>query len=179
MNKSRIVIYLLIAVAIVGGFYVGNRKPSSAPTVTSTISGVFKKGDSVPEFTLVDFDGALHTLSEFEGKAIVLDFWAGWCPFCLEEMPELQKAQDAFSDDLVMIGVHRSDTESVETALEFANERGVKYLLVRDDTGDLYRSTNGIGMPVAVFIDKEGVVKEIKSGPKTEEEISEKIEDLI
>ena len=128
---------------------------------------------------MVDFEGGTHTISDYKGKAVVLDFWAGWCPFCVAELPLLQEAQDKYPEDLVMIGVHRTDTESLSTGIRFANERGVSYLLVSDSNGSLYKAAGGFGMPVSVFIDKEGVVQEIKSGPKTEEEIKEKIEKLI
>ena len=188
MNKNLIVIIVVIFVLGVGGFLVfrDSGQDSTALGVTqttksspATVSSSFVRGQKVPEVSFTDFDGNTHKLSDFIGKAVVLDFWAAWCPFCLEEMPELQKAQDKYGDDLVMIGVHRTDTESVSRGLGFAQDRGVTYLLVTDPDDSLYRATGGIGMPTAVFIDKEGVVQEIRSGPKTAEEIAEKVGGLI
>lgn len=143
------------------------------------IEGRFEKGKLAPRIVTTSFSGEKVDISQWYGeKAVVLDFWAGWCPFCVGEMSELQKTQDAYSDDLVMIGVHRTDTEPVKTGEKFAKERGVSYLLVKDD-GSIYRAAGGLGMPVAVFINKEGVVEEVKSGPKTAEEIAEKVGKLI
>jgi peroxiredoxin len=155
------------------------QKTNDQVTSTSEIRGSFIKGEKAPEVDLVDFDGAAHLLSDFKGKAVIVDFWAGWCPFCVEEMPELQKTQDEFSEDLVIIGIHRTDTEKISTGLEFSQKQGVSYLLVSDKSGSLYRAAGGFGMPVAVFIDKQGKVVEIKSGPKTKEEIKEKVERLV
>ena len=188
MNKNIIVIIAVILVLGVGGFLVfrgsgqdkallnGNQMTQSRP---AAVSGSFTKGETAPDVSFTDFDGNTHNLSDFIGKAVVLDFWAAWCPFCLEEMPELQAAQDRYGDDLVMIGVHRTDTEKASKGLKFAEERGVSYLLVFDADGSLYRAAGGFGMPVAVFIDSEGLVQDLKSGPKTVEEIEEKVGRLI
>ena len=139
------------------------------------VEGRFVKGKKAPRVVVETFEGEELDISQCYGeRAVVIDFWAGWCPFCVAEMPELQKIQDKYGDDLVMIGAHRTDTESVKVGKEFADGRGVTYPLVKDD-GSMYRAAGGIGMPVAVFIDKNGVVTEIKSGPKTAEEIAEKV----
>lgn len=172
---------LVLGVAIVAGFLLvgGQDSEENLPDVTKSQITTFKKGEKAPDVQLTDFEGNTHNLSDFSDKAVVLDFWAGWCPFCIEEMPELQKVQDANKDDLVIIGVHRTDTEEKEVGIKFAEEVGVSYLLATDRDGSLYRATGGFGMPVAVFIDKDGVVREIKSGPKTKEEIQEKVSNII
>ena len=94
-------------------------------------------------------------------------------------MPELQKASEKYEKDLVIIGVHRTDTERASVGQKFATERGVTYLFATDADGSLYRASTGVGMPTAAFIDKNGVVIEIKSGPKTAGEIEEKVIKLI
>lgn len=177
MNKVLILAILVILGA--GGYFLSQGRQTQQPVDKFEANQMaFKKGQTAPDVAFIGFEGKNHRLSEFQGKAVVLDFWAAWCPFCLEEMMELQRAQDEYQE-LVMIGVHRTDTENKETGLKFAKERGVSYLLVSDQDGSLYRSAGGFGMPVAVFIDKEGIVQEIKSGPKTAEEIKEKIGKLV
>lgn len=175
----------------IGGFLVTRSRVAPGETQPQTKPS-FEVGKQAPDFTLKDFNGNEVNLSSFysseaptsfaySSKAVILDFWAAWCPFCVKEMPELQEAQDQFKDNLVIVGVHRTDSgESIETARKFADERGVTYLLVQG-TEEIYKaSTKGItGMPVAVFIDKTGVVRDIKIGPKTAEEIQEKIEQIL
>lgn len=176
------VFLIVVGFVVLGaaGYFLSQGKQTQQPVEKFEASQTtFKKGQTAPDVAFIDFEGQTHHLSEFQGKAAVLDFWAAWCPFCLEEMVELQKAHDKHKDQLIMIGVHRTDTESKETGLKFAKGRGVSYLLVSDQDGSLYRAAGGFGMPVAVFIDKGGVVQEIKSGPKTAEEIQEKIGKLI
>jgi len=188
MNKNLIAAIAVILVLGVGGFLVfrgsGQDSTTSGDSQTTEsrpaeVSGSFTKGQEAPDVSFTDFDGNTHNLSDFTGQAVVLDYWADWCPFCRAEMPELQAAQDKYGDDLVMVGVHRTDTESKEVGQRFADKIGITYLLVVDPDDSLYRAAGGFGMPVAVFIDKDGVVTEIKSGPKTKEEIEEKVGKLI
>jgi len=188
MSRNIIVAIAVILVLGVGGFLVfrGSGQDSTTPGVSQTaesrpaeVSGAFIKGQSAPEATFTDFDGNTHKLSDFAGKAVVLDYWADWCPFCRAEMPELQAAQNKYGDQLIMIGVHRTDTESKEVGQRFADKLGITYLLVVDPDDSLYRAAGGFGMPVAVFIDSEGLVQDLKSGPKTVEEIAEKVGRLI
>lgn len=187
-KNSKLLLIIIGALLLLGGvvFIFAGRGLQNVQlepgTVENRQSSQFVVGQKAPDFTLKDFEGNEVRLSDLYGnKAVVLDFWAAWCPFCIDEMPELQKAQDQYRDDLVMIGVHRTDSgESITTGKKFADEQGVTYLLVQG-TSEVYKaSTTGVqGMPVAVFIDKEGIVRDIKIGPKTEREINEKVEKLI
>lgn len=187
MKNSKIIIAVVLLVVLgVGGYVIFGKNTEVEPKgepLTVNFQAVevenFQKGQKAPDIAFVDFDGGTHRLSDYQGKAVVLDFWAAWCPYCIEEMPELQKAQDKYKDKLVMIGVHRTDTEKPDAGLKFAKERGVSYLLVADTNGSLYKAAGGFGMPVAVFIDSRGVVQEVKSGPKTVEEIQEKVAALL
>lgn len=181
-QNSKLIIFgiSILLVLVVAGFLVSKkRQDTDVPAVSQQISENFVKGQIAPDVTFTDFNGNIHNLSDFRGKAVVLDFWAAWCPFCIEEMPELQKAQERYKDKLVIIGIHRTETERKDIGFEFAKARGVSYLLVTDSDGSLYRASGGIGMPVAVFINGEGRVVEIKSGPKTAGEIGGKIQNLV
>lgn len=185
MKFDKLAILVVVVLVVLGGGFLllrGGQKTQEVQEFkpqAAQVAGNFVKGNKAPDVSFVDFEGETYKLSDFAGKAIVLDFWAGWCPFCIEEMPELQKAQDKHGDELVMVGVHRTDTESINTGLKFAKDLDVSYLLVSDADGSLYRAAGGFGMPVAVFIDKEGVVQEIKSGPKTTDEIEQKVAKLV
>lgn len=180
----NIIVAIVIIVILLGGFYIFGRQRELPKTQQKTEqkASSFVVGQRAADFTLKDFDGKEVRLSNFYGKkAVILDFWAAWCPFCVDELPELEKAQQAYKDQLVMIGIHRTDSgESIVTGKKFADEQGVTYLLLQG-TSEVYRvATKGLqAMPVAVFIDKEGVVRDIKLGPKTEEEIKEKVGKLI
>lgn len=180
--KIKIFLGLIAAgLLVAGGYFVlrGTQSNQQVQEFRPVETQPFRKGEKVPDVTLVGFDDKTYKLSDFSGKAVVLDFWAAWCPFCVEEMLELQKAQEKYSDQLVMIGVHRTDTENKNTGIKFARQRGVSYLLVTDNNGALYKAAGGFGMPVAIYIDSDGTIVEIKSGPKTKEEIKKRISELV
>lgn len=183
MNRTIVIIVGIVAIiALLGGVVILGRQGSRTPETSEQSVSQFVIGEKAPDFTLKDFDNKEVKLSEFyTKKAVVLDFWAAWCPFCVEEMKDLEAAHQAYKDKLVMIGVHRTDSgESITTGKKFADKQGVTYLLIQG-TSEIYNaSTKGVkGMPVAVFIDKNGIVKDVKIGPKTEEEIKGKIERLF
>lgn len=189
MKNKNLLIIGIVVVALIGGFVFfresglgerGSGVGGLAKQAVVQVGGRFIKGELAPKVVAVDFDGNEVNVSENYGKkAVIIDFWAGWCPFCIAEMPELQKAQDKYGEDLVMIGAHRTDTEDKSIGLKFAEDRGVTYTLLQDGDGSLYKAAGGIGMPVAVFIDKDGIVQDVKSGPKTVEEIAEKVGAIV
>lgn len=85
-------------------------------------------GSATEDFALEDLaSGETVSLSGFRGeKAVFLNFWASWCPFCVDEMPDMATVQKEHPDDLVVLAVNRKEPRSV--AERFAKEVGVQYL---------------------------------------------------
>ena len=138
-------------------------------------------GQKIPKFELEDFSGQKVKVATDSGKAIFIDFWAAWCPFCLDEMPEIEKIHKEFGDKLIVLGIHRSETEGIEAGAKFAKDRGVTYPLLKDSTGAVYKTLTGGRnfMPYALFIDKDGNIVKIKAGPKTADEMRRTVEELL
>lgn len=180
-NMRNLIILALFIIAGISLFFFGRVNPSAPSIPRSNVHDqVVEIGKVAPDFELESFDGTTRRLSDYRGKAVILDFWAAWCPFCVDEIPDLQKTQDEYQDSLVMIGIHRTDTESKEIGIEFFDRLSGKYLVLMDKSGELYKAyARPQGMPVAAFIDKEGVVQDIKVGPKTLEEIKQKVKSLL
>lgn len=133
-----------------------------------------------PDFELQTYDGKSVRLSDFRGKKpVFLNFWAGWCPFCLEEMPLMAQTQEKFKDQYLTIGVNRG--ESLKTARKFSDKVGVtnRLLLVLDPADATYGLYGGFAMPYSLFIDKSGVIRDIKLGPLTPEELEQKIQKIL
>src|SRR5271169_5138525 len=111
-----------------------------------------------PDFELATLDGRRVKLSDFRGQAVLLNFWATWCPPCKIEMPWFVDMQKEYGKDgLVVLGVAMDDTESAKIA-EFTHELGVNYPVllgtekVSDDYGDV-RS-----LPTTFYIDRNGMI---------------------
>lgn len=178
MNRKFIVLVAAL-VLIIGGIVLLSKPQSSKSPIVSTSNEL--ASETAPNFELESFSGQKVKLSDFAGKAVVLDFWSSWCPFCVEEMSELQTIQEEFKDQVVVVGVHRTATESKDQGTKFAKERGVSYLLLQDPSDGVYRAyTKGRNfMPFAVYIDQKGKIVATKAGAKTAEEMRREIIKLL
>lgn len=176
MNKKFLVL-LIFSV-----FLLAACKPQGSTTTSgSTQKTSVKIGQPAPNFSLESFDGDTVTLADLKGKAVFIDFWAGWCPFCVGEMPQIEKISNEFKDELIVLGIHRTDTEDVVTGTQFAKETGVTYQLLKDSDGSTYKilGAGQSAMPLAVYIDKEGNISKILFGPKTESQMRENVKKIL
>ena len=124
---------------------------TATPRVPPTV------GLPAPNFTLVDMDGQPFQLSAFQGKPVVVNFWATWCPPCRAEMPLLEKYAQKYSKDLVLVGVNQ--LESHETVHSFIAEFGIHFPIVLDENGVAARLYYTQSYPVTFFISAEGILK--------------------
>jgi len=117
-------------------------------------------GSQRPEFAAMDLDGEQRNIKEWDGKVILLNFWATWCPPCLKEIPEFIELQKAYGDQgFQIVGIAIDDEDAVR---EYVNEIGMNYpsLVVQDDGVMLAkRYGNDIGaLPYSVIINRDGEI---------------------
>lgn len=127
-----------------------------------------------PDFTLQTPDGRTVSLTDFRGAPLIINFWASWCPFCVEEMPLLERVAAENNAQLLFINLQ----ESRETAQSFAERLGIKSPIVLDSDSGAKKKYNVFTQPVTYFIDANGVIRDKKFGPLTEEELLQKIGSL-
>ena len=117
-----------------------------------------------PDFTLTDQYGETHTLSDYQGQTVFLNFWATWCGPCKMEMPDIQALYEAWDEnagDLVVLGVagpNIGQEGSAEDIAAFLEENGYTYPVVMDDTGALFYQYGISAYPTTFMIDTEGNV---------------------
>lgn len=118
-----------------------------------------------PDFTLTDQYGNEHTLSDYKGKIVFLNFWATWCPPCRAEMPDIQKLYEEYSaledSDVEILAVafpNYGDEKDVEGVKEFLDENGYTYPVLMDEGASLMLPYYITAYPTTFIIDKEGYV---------------------
>lgn len=119
------------------------------------LAGAADRPGELPGATLEGFaDGPPVDTAAYRGEPLVVNFWATWCPPCVEEMPEFQAAHAELGDDVAFLGVNVNDAPS--NAEAFVDELGVTYDLAVDVEGDYYRDVGSAGMPTTLAVDADG-----------------------
>src|SRR6185295_17990476 len=141
-------------------------------------------GKAAPlDFTLKDMNGVDVKLASFKGKPIVLNFWATWCGPCRAEIPSLVELNKKYNEegvgDVVILGISVDDP--VEKLKPYATQMKMNYPVLvgngRDDVQDAFGPLWGI--PVTVFIDREGRIAKKHSGIASKEQFEQEIKALL
>lgn len=115
-----------------------------------------REGQPAPELVLPTPDGGSHRLSEFRGKAVMVNFWATWCAPCRAEIPLFINAANKNSDRLVILGV--DSQEPPDLVQRFASDIGINYPIVIDTDGKASAVYRVKALPTTFFVDAEGIV---------------------
>lgn len=140
---------------------------------TDSSETVEREPVAAPDFTLTDQYGNEHTLSDYQGKTVFLNFWATWCPPCRSEMPEIQKLYEDYGsneEDLIVLGIAApgyGDEGTVEEITEFLNENKYTFPVVMDETGEMFYRYGISAFPTTFMIDAGGNVYGYVQGAMT------------
>ena len=131
-------------------------------------------GSYAPNFALTDLSKKTINLDDYKGKKVILNFWATWCPPCVNEMPLLQEVyNNRKGEGIEVIGINYN--EDYERVKKFISEKGVVFTILIDSDLKVSMDYGVIGLPVTFFIDREGRIKEKFKG-----ELNKKlIEDIL
>jgi len=157
--------FIWIGATVLGvGLLLGFVLTRPVPEGAATVEGQASTGAQAPTVEMVGFDGETVVLADYAtaGTPVVLNFWASWCPFCIAEMPDFEDSSNALDGQVAFVGVNLQDDAGLANSL--VGETGVTYQLARDPQGVVYAAFGGIGMPTTVFIDADGIVREVVTG---------------
>jgi cytochrome c biogenesis protein CcmG/thiol:disulfide interchange protein DsbE len=147
--KRVVYILLLGSLCVAPGCYSGSHPP--------------RIGNRAKDFVVQDSDRKV-SLDQFKGQVLVLNFWATWCPPCVEELPSLEVMQERMrSHGVVVLGVSIDVDENAYH--HFIKDRGVNFLTVRDPQEKVAQLYGTSGWPETYIIDRQGVLRRKFIGP--------------
>ena len=134
-------------------------------------------GDFAPEFSGTTIDGQTVSLSDLDGKLVVINVFASWCGPCRAETPHLVEIYDELDrDEVEFVGLNLQETPgAVQT---FKDEFSIEYPLLLNEGGEITDIYSPIGLPTTWFIDQEGIVRFTFSGPLTKESLQVILDDV-
>ncbi|HVP44160.1 MAG TPA: TlpA disulfide reductase family protein [Terriglobales bacterium] len=180
--KRNIFILLLVIFTVTLMLWVGRRAAQNRAESGQPLSGRTLKGAPAPDFELKSLDGRTVRLSDYRGKAVLLNFWATWCPPCKIEMPWFVDLQKQYGGQgLQVIGIAMDDDAEKDSAkiAEFVKEMNLNYvvLLGNDKVGDAYGGVDGL--PTTFYIGRDGRILTAVSGLVSHSEIEENIKKAL
>lgn len=182
MKKTLPTIIILILVLAVGilvfsssGTQDSNVKNSGEIEETSSSN----QADTVPDFELENFEGETFTPDDFLGKVTILNSWATWCPFCVNELPDFAKLQDEFQEEINVVAINRQEPK--DKADNFIQDLGVRegLLYLFDPRDTFYKSIGGFSMPETLFVNPDGTIERHVRGPLSLEQMRTVVEEMI
>lgn len=140
-------------------------------------------GDAAEDFTLRDLDGQSVTLSDFEGKVVVMSFWATWCGPCKEEMPHLQKMYTAKKDEgLEVLSISTDDVRSSGQVKPYIKKNGYDFTVLLDKDSSVIATYHPAKtLPFTVVVDRKGEIAKVTQGynPGDEVELEKFVDTLL
>jgi len=163
---------LIIAVLGVVGIIISTgafktERPALLDQLDNTIQGVqaggLKINQPAPGFTVQDISGKTVSLSDFqEKKPVLLVFWATWCGYCEKELPDLEAFTQTHQDEIQVITVFSGEPK--ETVADYVKEKDVNFLVLLDETKEIWNSYLVRGTPGHFLIDKQGIIITLHPG---------------
>ena len=186
--KAGGILLIIVGVMMLTGIYGAGGNLGGATSGNS--QGEEKAKTEAPDFTLVDQYGNTHTLSEYRGKTVILNFWATWCPYCVQEMPDLKEIYRAYGsneEDLVVLGVANPKTDeyafandqSLEFVENFLEKGGYEYPVVMDVSGEVFAAYGVTSLPTSIFIDDQGNIHRAVRGAVSRSSLYTLTEDAL
>jgi peroxiredoxin len=171
--KNALIFIVATAIAGASGYALQRYLTSGTEvvSVTETINPII--GKTRPEFAMMDIEGNIRNIKDWDGQIVLLNFWATWCPPCLEEIPDfIEIQQDLDKRGFQIIGIAVDNEENVR---EFANEMEMNYPVLAGEMEAIelsqrYGNTIG-GLPFSAIIDKNGKVTHTITGELSRERL--------
>ncbi|MCL2043366.1 MAG: TlpA family protein disulfide reductase [Treponema sp.] len=171
---------LLIGVAYFAYSAFNEKGESFNPIALAEERNANRQEQKAPDFSMTDWDGNMVKLSDFSGKPVVVNFWASWCPPCVEEMPDFNRVYRELGSEVhfLMVNLVDGQRETVEIAKRFITGNGFSFPVFFDTGREGSRAYGIRAIPTTLFINKDGNVSAIDRGMINENTLRRRIEQI-
>ena len=173
--KSKLVLVLVFIIMSFSAFVAKSNK---------------KEDVKMPNIVLYDQYGKKHNIEEYKGKVVVINFWATWCGYCVQEMPEFEKVYKEFGSnkkDVIILGVagpkskenqNNVDVEK-DKVISFLKKKNITYPTLMDETGKSFDDYKVRALPMTYVINKDGYLEGFVSGAITSEQLRKAVNETL
>ncbi|MBL0387593.1 TlpA family protein disulfide reductase [Tumebacillus sp. ITR2] len=124
-----------------------------------------------PNFSLLDYEGKRHQLSEYRGKLLLLNFWASWCGPCRQELPDLAAASQELRDRVQLVGVNLASQDAANVSKDLLQRHHISYPNLLDTDGSVADAYGIMVIPTSFLLDANGKILQKIQGPLTKDSL--------
>ncbi len=178
LAAAGLVVLLIAAGAVYR--HLSARVTPETTTVPASQEAVTEQS-AAPDCMLLDAEGNETRLSDHRGKPVVVNFWATWCPYCVDELPLFDEAAKTYGDriDFMVVDLVDGSRETVEKAKSYLDENGLTFPAYFDTTTEAAFLFNITSIPVTVFIHPDGTVMDSCLGTLQKDALQAYIDRLL
>lgn len=133
-----------------------------------------------PDFTLATLDGKRVSLSEYQGKVVLLNLWASWCPPCIREIPRLQRVYEKYRDQgFVILGINTTYQDDRAKVAQTVQDQGMTYPVLLDEQDVFGQRYAARLLPTSYLVDRNGKIVSVKVGEVDEAQLDEQVRRLL
>jgi len=157
--------FLVFSVAVVQAIGKGQQNTDSVQSESTAITDVSIKA---PNFTLTTPEGKKVNLADYQGKKVILNFWATWCPPCKAEMPALQDLYERLNGHIEILAINIDPENDVS---KFVKKHKLTFPILLDQTGKVNESYSILSVPTTFLLDENGTIIKKQIGAMTLEQM--------
>ncbi len=166
IHKSMLKKTLIIPIALLLFFTISPAQAMSFESIVHSAKNLWKKQPTLPDFSLTDTKGNIHTDETSKGKYLLVNFWATWCPPCLKEIPAFVEFYEKHADKLQILGLDFEDANREKIA-DFSDTFLINYpiILFTEENATQFKNFGEIvGMPTTYIYNPEGKLIDLHMG---------------
>ncbi|QCJ40856.1 TlpA family protein disulfide reductase [Bacillus sp. S3] len=180
LQSTVVFIFAVMIGYFLVNLFLNHDKPKVNTAGTKTVEIGLQEGNKAPDFQLKTLNGTDVKLSDLQGKKVILNFWATWCPPCKAEIPHMQdfyESRDKTKVEILAINLTTSE-KNPGNVKKFVKDKNVTFPVLLDNDGNIGDQYQAITIPTSYLIDSQGIVRKKIVGPMDKDMMNQLIENV-